>query len=200
MKLLIVTACLMLGTNLQAQDFAKHLTEARTAYTGGKLEDARFAMQQMMYELDIITGKEVLALLPQKLDTLAANTAKDEVSGASGFTGVIIHREYGKAIAQDGSDAKVSLEVITNSPMLTAINGLLSLPMMANNPDQKVIRINGYKALLSKVSGSGEKEEYEIQLPLNNSLITLKAPGYTQEKVVAMANTIPVATIAKTIQ
>ncbi|OLY92947.1 hypothetical protein SAMN05444008_10443 [Cnuella takakiae] len=200
MKLLIVALGLLLGSSLQAQDFAKHLTEARTAYTGGKLEDARFAMQQMMHELDIITGKEVLTLLPQKLDTLSANIPHDEVTGASGFTGVVIHRDYGKAIAQDGSEDKVSLEVITNSPLLGALNGLLALPILGNNPDQKVVKINGYKALVTKVSSTGEKDAFEVQLPLNNSLITLKAPGYNQDKIVAMANTIPVAAIAKAIQ
>ena len=50
----------------QAQEFAKRMSEAKTAYAGGKLDDARFAMQQMLQEIDIITGKEVLKLLPQK--------------------------------------------------------------------------------------------------------------------------------------
>ena len=79
----------------QAQDFAKRLTEAKTAYAAGKLDDSRFAMEQMLQELDIITGKEVLKLLPAKMGEKAANTKNDNVSGSSGFVGVVIHREYG---------------------------------------------------------------------------------------------------------
>ena len=55
--------------------------------------------------------------------------------------------------------------------------------------DQKVIRIKGYKALVQKVTGSYDRTDYELQLPLNNSLITLKAPGYTQDQIIKMANT-----------
>src|SRR5215213_7721511 len=77
------------------QEFAKHLADARTAYAAGKLDDTRFAMQQMLQELDIITGKEVLKLLPTKMMNDNMRSERDEVSGTSGFVGVLIHREYG---------------------------------------------------------------------------------------------------------
>ena len=80
-----------------AQDFAKRVSEARTAYSAGKLDDARFAMQQALQELDMATGKEILKLLPPKLVDQSANTATDNVSGASGFVGVVVHRDYGTA-------------------------------------------------------------------------------------------------------
>jgi hypothetical protein len=94
----------------------------------------------------------------------------------------------------------MELEIITNSPLLGSLNALLSLPFVANTGDQKVVKIDGYKALIQKVSGSGETPDYELQLPLNSSLITLKAPGYTQEQVLKMASTLPVAEIAKMVQ
>src|SRR5215213_1739457 len=85
------------------QEFAKHLADARTAYASGKLDDSRFAMQQMMQELDIITGKEVLKLLPTKMMNDNTVTQADNVSGASGFFGVLIHREYGVAAKGNAS-------------------------------------------------------------------------------------------------
>src|SRR5687767_8681118 len=170
-----------------AQEFNKQLATARTAYKAGKLDDSRFAMQQMLQELDMITGREILKALPATLNNQPVKKEKDEVSGASGFTGIVVHREYGTA-------KPVELEIITNSPMLAAINGLLALPFIANNADQKVIRINGYKALVQKVEGETEgTSNYEVQLPLTNSLVTLKAPGYSQDDVVKMANALPVA-------
>ncbi|MGL6266475.1 MAG: hypothetical protein ACRC2O_01065, partial [Chitinophagaceae bacterium] len=60
--ILIFASCRVMAQ----QDFEKRLAEAKTAYAANKLDDARFAMQQMMQELDILTGKEVLKLLPEK--------------------------------------------------------------------------------------------------------------------------------------
>lgn len=178
----------------QAQDFSKQVATARTAYTAGKLDDSRFAMQQMLQELDIMTGKEIIKLLPQKLDDQAAVASKDNVAGASGWAGVVVHREYGSAAKG------MQVEVITNSPLIGSLNALLSLPFVAGNADQKIIKIEGYKALVQKTSGADETAEFELQLPLNNSLITLKAPGYTQEQIIKMGNTLPVAAIAKMVQ
>lgn len=182
-------------SQVNAQDFTKRLAEAKTAYSSGKLDDSRFAMEQMLQELDIITGKEVIKILPAKMGDKAANAKADNVTGSSGFFGVIIHREYGTV-----DTSNIDLEIISNSPLVTSISALLSVPFVAGAGDNKVIRINGYKALVEKVSGSSDKEEYQVQLPLNSTLITLKAPGYSQDDVIKMANTLPVENIAKMLQ
>ena len=194
-KILFIIAIFTACSQLYAQEFAKQLTEAKTAYAGGKLDDARFAMQQMLQEIDIITGKEVLKMLPQKMGDKAVNTKEDNVSGSSGFFGVVIHREYGTV-----DSTNVEVEIVSNSPMIASINALLSLPFVGNSGDQKVIKINGYKALVQKTTGSYDRTDYELQLPLNSSLITLKAPGASQDDVIKMANTLPIADIAKMLQ
>lgn len=194
MKQILVLCIVCLGyVATQAQDFNKNLAEARAAYTAGKLDDARFSMQQMLQELDIITGKEIMKLLPAKMQDQNANGANDNVSGSSSFVGVVVHRDYG----QNGKN--IDLEVISNSPMITSINAILSMPLIGNMGDNKVVKIGGYKALVQK-SSNGSGYDYEVQLPLNATLITLKAPGYTQEQVMQMANTLPIAQIAKIVQ
>jgi hypothetical protein len=180
---------------INAQDFAKRLTEAKTAYSSGKLDDSRFAMEQMLQELDIITGKEVLKILPAKMGDKSANAKADNVTGSSGFFGVIIHREYGTV-----DSSNIDLEIISNSPLISSINAILSVPFMGASGDNKIIKINGYKALVEKVAGPNERTDYEIQLPLNSALITFKAPGYSQDDVIKMANTVPVEDIAKMLQ
>lgn len=194
-KIFLTICCLYAVGMLSAQEFAKQLTEAKTAYAAGKLDDARFAMQQMLQEIDIITGKELLKILPLKMEDKQATTQKDNVSGSSGFFGVVIHREYGIV-----DSSNITLEIVGNSPFIGTVNGLLSLPFVAGSGDNKVIKINGYKALVQKVTGANDKPDYELQLPLNNSLITLKAPGYSQDQVIKMANTLPVADMAKMLQ
>jgi hypothetical protein len=179
----------------QAQDFNKQLATARTAYSAKKLEESRFAMQQMLQELDIMAGKDILKMLPTKLDALSANVSNDNVSGASGFAGIVIHRDYGTG------EKTAEVDVIGNSPMLTSINALLALPMIANNANQKVIKLEGYKALLQKNTDTEtNKTTYEIQLPLNSSLVTLKAPNASEEEIKKFASLIPVASLVKTLQ
>lgn len=195
-KLYIIAIIFLAATAAQAQaEFAKHLIEAKKANSAGKLDDARFAMQQMLNELDIITGKEVLKLLPQKLEDLNAVTAKDDVTGTSGFLGVSIHREYGTG------PKMANLDIITNSPLIGTVNAILAIPLIGGaSAENKVIKINGYKALVQKVSGENNRSDYELQMPLNNSMIILKAPGYTQEQVIKMANTFPITDIVKILQ
>lgn len=198
MKSILITLMLTCSLGVFAQqDFEKRLTEAKSAFAANKLDDARFAMQQMMQELDIITGKEVLKLLPPKMDTKDANKSRDNVSGASGWAGVVVHREFGLP-----ADTNLyTVEVITNSPLLGMVNQILNMPLLAGaNPDQKIIRIGGYKALCNRTTGRNGADEYDVQIPLQSSLITLKAPGLPQDKVIVLANTIPVGDIAKLIQ
>ncbi|HUQ96167.1 MAG TPA: hypothetical protein VM010_00775, partial [Chitinophagaceae bacterium] len=141
-KLLATTFLLAFFGAVSAQEFAKQSTAARTAYTAGKLDDSRFALQQMLVELDMMTGKEILKLLPQKMEDQTAVAAKDNVSGASGWAGVIIQRVYGTA-------KTVDLEIITNSPLIGSLNTILSLPFIANNGEQKwkQIKVKGNRAV-----------------------------------------------------
>ena len=194
-KIFFLIAAFIAVYSVNAQEFNTQLASARTAYKAGKLDESRFAMEQMLQEIDIMVGKEVLKILPAKLEDKTANATADNVSGASNFFGVVIHREYGTP------EKNISVEIISNSPLVTSLNAMLALPLIGGaGGDSKVIRIAGYKALLNKVSGENDKDEFEIQLPLNTSLITLRAPGYTQDQVVKIANTLPVSQIAKMLQ
>lgn len=94
----------------------------------------------------------------------------------------------------------ISVEIISNSPLIASINGLLSLPLIGNTGDNKVIKIAGYKALVTKSEGYNNETNYDLQLPLGNSLITVKAPGATQEQVAQIAGSLPVQEIAKMLQ
>jgi hypothetical protein len=183
--------CLALAYTVGAQDFNANVQTARQSYSSGNLEGSRFAMQQMLQELDIISGKEALKILPVSLGGLNAKISEDEVTGAAGFAGAIIRREY------EAGDKKASLEIISNSPMISSINAILAIPFIGtgSNGDRKVIKIDGYKALIQKGSES-EKPSYEIQVPLGSTLITVRTENYTDD-IVKLANSIPVTLIAQ---
>ena len=194
MKSVILTLLAILCLfSAEAQEFNKYLANARTSYSAKKLDEARFAMQQMLHELDVIVAKDVLKLLPAKLDTLNANVANDQVSGNSGFTGIMIERDYGT-----GSKT-AELQIIGNSPLTASVNAILSLPLIGGN--RKIIKLEGYKALIEKTTDTEtNKVSYEIQLPLNSSLLTLKTSGISDDEIQKLVASIPVARLARLLQ
>ena len=179
------------------QDFNKNIATARSSYASGNLEDARFAMQQMLNDLDMAIGREVLKMLPAKMGALSSNSANDNVTANTGLAGVIIHRDY-------GSGEKVfNLDLMSNSPIVASINAILSIPFIGNSGDgtQKVIKIDGYKGMLQKtVDEETKKTDYTLQVPIGSTLLTLTAPDTNEAEMIKMANTLPLSQITKLVQ
>ena len=198
MKRILIVGVLALATTLtNAQDFTANLTTAKKSYGAGKLEDAHFALQQMLVQLDMTIGKEVLKLLPAKMDTLKVNSKEDNVTANISFIGATIQRTYG------AGNKKAEITIVNNSPLLGTLNAFLASPLMGlvNNADNKVVKIQGYKSRLTKETGSeGEKPGYKVEIPFSNALITVSVNSTSESEILAMANTIPFADIAKLIQ
>lgn len=186
------------ASTLHAQDFAKAITTAQSAYGQGKLEDTHFALQQAMQEIDLIIGREVLKLLPPKMDSLTPSTKDDNVSSNVGFIGATIHRSYGKGAR------KADLSIISNSPLVAMMNTFLNTPLlggMMSDGKTKTVKVQGYKARLEKLTGStAEKTDYELQLPLGSALITFKVNDCSDAQILELANTLPLKPIAQLIE
>jgi hypothetical protein len=197
-KLYTIILVATLSLNVYAQEtFNSNLATAKSAYAGGKLEDARFAMQQMLTEIDIAIGKEIIKMLPMKMDAFAANTKSDNVSANTGLAGAIVHRDYGT------EERKLSLDIMSNSPLVGSLNAILSMPFLGNSGDgtQKNVKVQGYKGILSKtVDTETNKTDYTLQLPMNNTLLTFTVPDSNETEVLKWAGTLPVADIAKLVQ
>lgn len=181
----------------QELNFKNDIATAKSAYSSGKLEDAHFALQQTMQEIDITIGKEVLKLLPAKLDTLPSVLKEDNVTGNIGFIGATIHRSYGTG------DKKATVEIINNSPMLGALNTFLNMPLLAglgSNGKTKVLKVQGYKSRLTREDDNPEKINYRVEIPFSNALVIMNVNKSTENEVIAMANSIPFDQIAKLIQ
>jgi len=187
----------MSAAGLFAQGFDKALGTAQTAYTGGKLEETHFALLQAMQELDITIGKEVLKLLPPKMEDRQVKTTEDNVSSNVGFIGATIHRSYGD------TSREAELNIISNSPMIAMLNTMLNTPMlggMMTDANNKNVKVQGYKGRLTASDLSDGKKKYEIQVPLGSALLTFSVGDCTESQVLAMANTLPMQQIAKLIQ
>src|ERR1700744_764706 len=180
-----------------AQDFTKAMATAKASYNAGKLEDAHFALEQAMQEVVLTIGKEVLQLLPTKMDVMETVTKDDNVASNVGFVGATIHRAYTKGTR------KADITIISNSPLIAMTNAVLNMPLasMMSNSNNKNVKVQGYKARLEKQPGSTtDKNSYELQIPLGSALFTFKVDDCTDSQILAFADTIPLQKIAKLIQ
>ena len=178
------------------QDFKTNITTARTSYASGKLEDTHFALQQALQELDIIIGKEVLKILPAKLDTLSAKIKDDHVTGNAGYIGANIHRNY-------GGTKSAEIDIMSNSPLIGTLNMFLNSSMLGGlmrDENNKIVKVQGYKAKLERQNPGEDIANYRLDIPLSSSIISLTVNNTTVAEILTMANTLPLAQIAKLIQ
>jgi hypothetical protein len=192
----LITTAVVFG-----QDFSKSVASARSAYTAGNLEDARFNMENALRDIDIVIGKEILKVLPASLGSMASNTKDDNVTGMSGGLagGLYVHRTYGKP-----TERNAVLDIISDSPLMAGVNAILSMPMIMNTGDanQKVVKIQGYKSLLTRQTNeTGQTSGYDVQTPFGNSMLTLHCTGaFTEAEVTQLANGLPLEKIIKLAQ
>jgi len=176
-KILLVSAILAVflpGTGLKAQDVQSRLDEALMSYRQEDLDNARFSLQEALNEINRVVGKEILA---------------DDVTGVNtGFAGLFVHRSY------KDETREASVDLISDSPMLTGINTILAMPgFMTSDPNQKRIKVGNYKALMTRSTSEEGPVSYDVQIPLSSSLLTFQCSGFDDEnEVVKMVNTIPV--------
>lgn len=190
--IIIAIMCVSITT---AQDFKKNIGTAQTSYSSGKLQDAHFALQQMMLDLDITIGKEVLKLFPTSMDSLQAVPKEENVFGNSQFTGVTIEKHYGV------NTKKSELNVVINSPLLTTLNAYITSPLMpgfGSDPNTRIVKVNSYKARLSKEGD--ENGSYRLEIPLTNALLTLKVSNSSESEILAWAGKLPIEKIAGLLQ
>lgn len=176
-----------------AQDVTGKLDQAKSAYSAGDLENTRFALQQALQEINQMIAKEILELLPAEMGKMPKLAAEDSYSGGIGvYAGLTVHRNY----KSEGSSLEI--DILGDSPMIKAINSMLAMPgFMTSDPNQKKIKIGGYKALLTKNTDDQGIVSCTVQLPFDNSLLTVNTNGIADEnELIGMLNTIPMADIS----
>ncbi len=193
----IIFCSFFLITVAKAQEVENNLNDARAAYNNGDLENARFALQQAMYELDLVIGHEILKLLPENMGNLNFSDADDMVGSVNmGFIGLHLSRNY-----KNDQNQRAELQIIADSPLLAGINAILALPVIGRDPNQKRIRIDGYRGLLEKSESSDGTVSWDMQIPFGSSLLTVNFKDINEENaVMEMANTIPIQQIARLLQ
>jgi hypothetical protein len=177
------------GAFMSAQEVTASLDEALSSYKSDNLEDARFTLQGALNGINQAIGKEILAILPDEMNGIPKVETGDDVTGGNtGFAGLFISRSY------MAEDRNASIEIVSDSPLLAGINTILAMPgFMTSDENQKRIKIEGYKALLTKNTDGEGIVSYDLQMPFSGSLLTFQCAGIEDEnEVIAMAKKIPV--------
>ena len=193
---LLVLAILITSASL-AQDVKKNITIAQASYQAGKLQDTHFALQQIMQDLDITMGKEIIKLLPATLDTLAAVTGMEQVTGNCNYAGVTIQKVYGKG------QQRAEIQILLNSPLQTSLNAYISSPLMGGmgDPNSKIVKVSGYKAKLTRETGNSDAaSNYRIEIPLNNAIVSMSINNGQEAAILNWANNLPLTKMAALIQ
>jgi hypothetical protein len=193
MKKILILMTMMIftikGISLTAQEVTASLDEARSSYESENLDDARFALQGALVGINQAIGREILAILPDEMNGMTKIPAGDDVTGVNtGFAGLFINRSYA------AEDRNASIQIVSDSPLLAGINAMLALPgFMTSDENQKRIKVDGYKALLTRNQDSEGMVSYDLQIPFSGSLLTFQYSGIDDEDVVlGMADKIPV--------
>ena len=191
MKFIALIIIIFVVYQAKSQDVNTKLDEAASAYRSEDLENTRFSLQQSLTELDILVGQEILKMLPTELAGISYDENGDEVAGSSGLTGVFVNRSY------PGETKSVRVELVTDSPLLSALSGFLTNPLFASmaGGNQKVIKIDSYKGMLQK--DENDPLHYELQVPIDQSLFSIKYDGFDSEsEVTGIAKQIGIGKIA----
>ncbi len=192
-KIVSIIFAILLGCAMHAQDVNQQLNEAQKAYQSGKLEEARFALQEALQGVNQAIGRDILEMLPKNLEGMSIVEGSDNVTSANvGFAGLFVSRRY------ESEATSASVEIMSDSPLVAAVNTFLSLPaIMVSDPNQKRVRVDGYRGMQTRNEYEGNVT-YEIQIPVGSSLFSFNVSGIDDEqKVNGMLNSLQVGKIAK---
>ncbi|MBK9731577.1 MAG: hypothetical protein IPO83_09845 [Chitinophagaceae bacterium] len=181
----------------QAETFIK---EAQDFLTKKEYKQAQLSLQDAINDLNMLIAKDIAKSLPEEINGLKKDGEAEINTGAMGMIGggLTINQKY-KNPANKDNDAEI--QMLANSPLLTSMNMYLSNPSMMG-PDYKSVRVGTQRAILKSEmeeayddkGTSKQIRSSEIQIPLSQTLITIKANGFaTEQDELAFANKLDLA-------
>jgi len=173
-------------------DVTTNLDNASSNYSSGDLENTRFELQTALNGVNRAIGEAVLDIMPETLGGMAIVPESDNVMGTNNaFAGLTVNRDY-KSETRDAS-----FSILSDSPLLASVSSLLNMSVfIAADENQKRIKLDGYRALMTREEDSDGEVSYSFQLPFGNSLMTFDCNGVSDEdEFMSIAESIPVKEI-----
>ena len=165
----------------QAETFIK---EAQDYLAKKEYKQAMLSLQDAINDINMTLAKQVADSLPAEINGLKAEGESEISAAGMGMMGggMQIIKRY-RNETKNGNDAEV--QILANSPMLTTLNMYLTNPSMLG-PGHKSVRVGTNRAIsktdLQDADNGTKIRSTEIQIPLGQTLITIRANGFATEQ------------------
>jgi hypothetical protein len=201
MKTTIVLALISFYTfSLTAQSQAETFIKEAQAYLAQKdYKMAQLSLQDAINDLNTLMAGQIGEALPAEINGLKSTEAA-EINGAMGMIGggMQITKQYNHPTKKE-NNAEVS--ILANSPMLASINMYMNNPAMMGQ-EYKSVRVGTQRAIMKSENEdyydsngtTKEVRQSELQIPLNQTLITIQMRGFASEaEELAFASKLDIA-------
>jgi len=171
-KIIILASTLIMSwtiiafsTPVYADDVKDSIKEAIEYYDEG---DYSGAVESLNYATQLIQQKKsenLTSFLPEPLDGWTADKSSSQAVGAAMFGGgVTAERRYAK------EESQVTVQIVTDSPMLQTMMMMFSNPMFASSDGGKMEKIKRQKAIV-KYDPPTQQGEIQIVVASVSSLL-----------------------------
>ena len=177
--LLVVIFGLMGLAGARADEILGTIERARKLYQEKKFSEAVSELQFAVNQIQNLQGDALKKLLPDPLSGWTAEEASASTAAIGLFGGgVTANRSYRKEDTRES----IEIEIVTQSPLLQTLMTFLTNPaMLAGQPDAKLVRVKGEKAV-EKFSAKGKKGELSLILE-GKTLITVRGSKITDKNI-----------------
>lgn len=181
----LLLSLMILAGSAYANDIEDSIKEALVFYEEGALKDA---VESLNYASQLIRqekGKQLTELMPEAPDGWTVKNIEAKSVGAAMFGGgITIDGAYTK------DKANVSVQLITDSPIMQSMGMLFSNPMMATSDGGKLERIGREKALIKY---NKQKQRGEIRMIIADVyLIMINGRNVTEDELKMFAKAFDV--------
>lgn len=182
----LAVACFAVSTfaaPIQADDVTDSIKEASEAYEKGDHNAAVASLNDAVQLIQQMKGKTLEGLLPAALEGWTAAAAESTAVGAAMFGGgVTAERRYTKG------DSSVSVQIVTDSPMLQGMMALFTNPMFASSSGGKMEKVAGQK-VISTYEEANQSGDFKIAVA-NRYLVTITGQKVTKDELKAYTEAI----------
>ena len=190
MKTILVFSSLVLLSTLvsgQEDQIETFITEAQGFLSQKEYKQAQLSLQDAINEINNLVAAQVAETLPDEINGLKSE-GEESSSGGMGMMGggmqiIKTYRNETKA------ENEAEVQIIANSPMLQVMSMSLANPAMMGQ-GYKSVRVGTQRGILKTEmqdyyddnGASKQIRSSELQIPLNQTLITFNLRGFASEQ------------------
>jgi len=171
-----------------ADDVTDTIEDALAAYKEGDMAGAK---EDLSYALELLKqqkGDTLKSYLPEPIEGWSAESVKAETAGAAMLGGgTTVSRVYKKG------DARVEINIITDSPLMQSLGGMFANPMFASGG--KLKRIKREKAMIEY---NPDRHSGKVTLMVaNRFLVTVEGRNVSEDELISYTRQIDFKALKK---